>query len=66
MMIQALNARFRHIIVAAFAAVIVAALLRHTVHVYGGYSREDIRAGALMAVSLFALLLVVLGSNRQQ
>jgi hypothetical protein len=63
-MIQALNARFRHIIVAAFAAVIVAALLRHAVHVYGGYSREDIRAGALMAVPLFALLLV-LGSNRQ-
>jgi hypothetical protein len=65
-MIQALNARFRHIIVAAFAAVIVAALLRHTVHVYGGYSREDIRAGALMAVPLFALMLAVLGSSSRR
>jgi hypothetical protein len=33
----------------AFAAILIAALLRHILHVYGGLSREDIRADALIA-----------------
>jgi hypothetical protein len=60
---EALNARFRHVVVFAIAAVAIAALLRHTVHVYGGYSPADIRAYALMAVPLVAILLVLFGGK---
>jgi hypothetical protein len=38
-------------------------LLRHTAHVYGGYSTADIRAYALMAVPLVAILLVLSGGK---
>jgi hypothetical protein len=65
-MMQTLNARFRHVVVAAFAAAMIAALLRHTVHVYWGYSREEIRAAALLAVPVVALFLAVLGSKKPQ
>ncbi len=54
---EGLNARFRHVVALAIAAVTIAALLRHTAHVYGGYSPADIRAYALMAVPLVAILL---------
>ena len=60
---EALNARFRHVVVFAIAAVAIAALLRHTAHVYGGYSPSDIRAWALMAVPLVAVLLAVSGDK---
>jgi hypothetical protein len=53
---QALNARFRHVVVFATTAVVTAALLRHTVHVYGYYSPADIRAYALMTIPLVAVL----------
>jgi hypothetical protein len=49
----------------AIMAVAIAALLRHTVHVYGGYSREEIRAGALMAVPMVVTLLAFLQSRDQ-
>jgi hypothetical protein len=60
---EALNARFRHVVAFAVAAVAIAALLRHTAHVYGGYSPADIRAYALMAVPLVAILLVLSGGK---
>jgi hypothetical protein len=60
---EALNARFRHVVAFAIAAVAIAALLRHTAHVYGGYSPADIRAWALMAVPLVAVLLAVSGDK---
>ena len=60
---EALNARFRHVVVFAIAAVAIAALLRHTAHVYGGYSPADIRAWALMAVPLVAVLLALFGDK---
>ena len=60
---EALNARFRHVVVFAIAAVAIAALLRHTAHVYGGYSPADIRAWALMAVPLVAVLLALSGDK---
>jgi hypothetical protein len=60
---EALNARFRHVVAFAIAAVAIAALLRHTVHVYGGYSPADIRAYALMAVPLVAILLALSGGK---
>jgi hypothetical protein len=41
--------RLRYFLLVAFAAILIAALLRHVLHVYGGLSREDIRADALIA-----------------
>ena len=49
---DSLNPRFRYVLAFLIGAVITAAVLRHAVHIYGGISREDIRAGALMAVPL--------------
>jgi hypothetical protein len=40
---------------------VIAALLRHTVHVYGGYSPAHIRAWALMAIPLVAVLFALSG-----
>jgi hypothetical protein len=42
------------------AAILIAALLRHTLHVYGGLSREDIRADALIAVLVIVLTTIVI------
>jgi len=47
---QAINARVKYTLLFLVAALLVAAVLRHTVHVYGGVSREEIRAAALMAL----------------
>ncbi|MDE2330134.1 MAG: hypothetical protein KGK16_05055 [Bradyrhizobium sp.] len=40
------------------AAIVIAALLRHALHVYGGLSREDIRADALIAALVIAVAAV--------
>ena len=56
---EALNARFRQVVAFAITAVVIAAVLRHTVHVYGGYSPADIRAYALMSIPLVAILLAL-------
>lgn len=53
---ETLNARFRHVLAFAITAVVIAALLRHTVHVYGGYSPADIRVYALMSIPLVVIL----------
>ena len=57
-MFETLNARFRRVLISLIAAVFVAAVLRHVLHVYGWISREDIRTGALIAL-LFAVLFYV-------
>ena len=54
-MFENLNARFRRVLVSLIAAVFVAAVLRHVLHVYGWISREEIRTGALIALP-FAVL----------
>jgi hypothetical protein len=54
-MFENLNARFRRVLVSLIAAVFVAAVLRHGLHVYGWISREDIRTGALIALALAVL-----------
>jgi hypothetical protein len=51
---ETLNARARHIVVTVVAALLIAAVLRHVLHVHVGYSREEIRAGAL--IGFFAAL----------
>jgi len=55
---ESLNLRFRYVLAFLVGAVITAAVLRHAVHVYGGISREDIRAGALMAIPAVALAII--------
>jgi hypothetical protein len=52
--------RFRYLIGIVLAAILIAALLRHTLHVYGGLSREDIRADALIAVLVIVLTTIVI------
>jgi len=42
--------RFRYLVGIVLATILIAALLRHVLHVYAGLSREDIRADALIAV----------------
>jgi hypothetical protein len=55
---HSLDRRFRYVLAFLIAALITAAALRHAVHVYGGISREAIRAGALMAIPAVALVLI--------
>jgi hypothetical protein len=50
--------RLRNFLAIAFAAVLTAAVLRHVLHVYGGISREDIRADALLATLIVAVATV--------
>lgn len=57
-----LNARAWHIVGTVAAALLVAAVLRHVLHVHVGYSREEIRAGAL--VGFLAILLAWLALLR--
>jgi hypothetical protein len=58
-MIEAVNSRFKSTMITALAAVLVAAILRHTLHVYAGVSREDIRLHALLAVCALAIVVVI-------
>ena len=46
-----LSFRFRYFLAILFVTVITAGVLRHVFHVYGGLSRDETLAGALMAHS---------------
>jgi hypothetical protein len=41
--------RLRYLIAIVVGTILIAAFLRHILHVYGGLSREDIRVDALIA-----------------
>lgn len=41
--------RLRYLLIIVLGTILIAALLRHVLHVYGGLSREDIRVDALIA-----------------
>jgi hypothetical protein len=62
---DSLDQRFKYVLGFLIGAVITAAVLRHTIHMYGGISREEIRAGALMAVSVIALAIIFFRRKRQ-
>ena len=52
--------RLRYFLAVIFAAVMIAAALRHVLHVYGGISREGIRSDALLGVLIVVLATVLL------
>ena len=52
--------RLRYFLLILLAAVLIAALLRHTLHVYGGLSREDIGLDALLAAISIGFVMVCL------
>jgi hypothetical protein len=54
--------RFRYLIGIVLATILIAAVLRHVLHVYGGLSREDIRADALIA--LFVIVTTAIAVRR--
>ena len=58
--------RFRYALAFLIGAAITAAALRHGVHVYGGFSREEIRVGALMAIPAVALAIIFFRGKRQR
>jgi hypothetical protein len=47
--------RLRYLLGILAAAALTAAALRHSIHVNGGFSREEIRTYALVATALIAL-----------
>jgi branched-subunit amino acid transport protein len=51
--------RLRNFLAIALAAVFTAAVLRHVLHVYGGISREEIRADALLAILIAAVATIL-------
>jgi hypothetical protein len=57
---DSLNLRARRVIASVIGAVIVAAVLRHGFHVYGGYSRPEIAVGALLALPAVILVFLLL------
>jgi len=61
-----LSFRFRYVVAILFVTVIIAGVLRHVFHVYGGFSREEIRAGALIAIPAIALAIMFFQGKRQR
>ena len=51
--------RLRNFLAIAFAAVFIAAVLRHVLHVYGGISREEIRVDAILAMLIVGVATVL-------
>jgi hypothetical protein len=62
---EAINSRVKYTLAFLLGAVIVAAMLRHTAHVYGGFSREEIRAGALLALPAAVWVMVLVRKHRR-
>ena len=65
-MIEALNSRFKIIVFMGLAAILIAGFLRHALHIYGGISREDIRADSLLLICAFGIVIVFFKVLRQR
>jgi hypothetical protein len=50
--------RLRNFLAIVFAAVLIAAILRHVLHVYGGLPREEIRVDSFIAILIVAAVTV--------
>jgi hypothetical protein len=64
-MTESTNDRFRYVLALLVGALATAASLRHLLYTYGGLPREEIRAGALVAIPIVALAIVFYRRNRQ-
>jgi len=51
--------RLRYLVVIGVVTILIAALLRHVLHVYGGLSPEDIRVDALIAALILGVAAIV-------
>ena len=49
--------RARYVFLILLAAILTAALLRHTLHVHGGFTRKEILVGALVALAIGAIVI---------
>jgi predicted amidophosphoribosyltransferase len=65
-MLQTINSRFKIVVIFTLAAVLVAAVLRHTLHVYGGMAPADIRSNTLLFVLAVATVMVVVRFLRRR
>jgi hypothetical protein len=50
--------RLRSFLLVVLATLLIAAFLRHVLHVYGGLSREDIRLNALLGAAVVGVAAV--------
>jgi hypothetical protein len=50
--------RLRHLLLIVLAAILVAAVLRHTLHVYGGFSPRDIGVDALLIAVIIGVAMM--------
>ena len=69
MLLDPRSFRLRNLLAIALAAVLTAAVLRHVLHVYGGITREEIRANAIVAmliVSVATILFRQVSRRRQR
>jgi hypothetical protein len=64
-MMESTSYKFRYVLALLVGALATAASLRHLIHTYGGLPREEIRAGALVAVPIVALAIVFFRRKRQ-
>jgi hypothetical protein len=58
--------RMRHLLALVVVAGIAAAALRHFFHVHVGFSREEIRTGALIAATVAIFLAVILFRRKRR
>ena len=64
-MSESTNDRFRYVLARLVGALATAASLRHLIYTHGGLPREEIRAGALVAIPIVALAIVFYRRKRQ-
>jgi hypothetical protein len=62
---ESTNDKFRYVFALLIGALATAASLRHLIHTYRGLPREEIRAGALVAIPIVALAIVFFRRKRQ-
>ena len=62
---QAINSRVKYALALFIAAILVAALLRHTVHVYGSFTRGEIRDATLIALPAAIVVFHLLRKRRR-
>ena len=58
--------RARYLFLFLLAATLAAAVLRHVLHVEGGFTRKQILAGALVAVAIGTIAVVVFSRWRRR